>query len=687
MNRQVNRRDVLLSLVATPVRQRSPLLVLALSAMFISQAHADERVQPPWEPAYKIKPHEHDRLTAADVVGPDGIVYPDWRYAGVPGGIPDVPERAQIEEFGGKADDGKDDSRALELGAKAVAERGGGALVLSAGTYHLDRPVMTTEDNVVIRGQGPDATKVVFRYRIPDPGVAFFQPEDGATVGPDSLVEIHASPDGLQRIALEVDGKVVAERKRSAHWGGSYLMRTTGGAVLRAVKSGRHKLVGIAEWQDGRRREMAIDVKVDPRHRLTGVSGRYPTEPKGSAAILFVGDYRSGRTWRLAEDGRRGDREIALEQSADLEPGDSIALEAPATDRWNRLVRNACQWGIYRRYEFRVERVDDRTVRLNQPLRIDFPVVDGSFVKQIFPIRRCGVEKLCLEQTEKLWTNGVFFANAWECWARGVKVVKAGRHPVYSRCAKWCEIRDCEFDGAWYVGGGGSAYVGWERSYDCLMDNVTTWRMRHAPCVQWSSSGNVIRNSTFHGSDAQWHAGWTNENLYENCTVHAAGSHGTYGHGGWASPPGDKAHGPEGPRNVVYNCDIHAPKTGLWMGGMNENWLILHNRFIVDKGPGIYARTCSFDHIIRGNVFLLRRADQPAVMLATDDCTGVEVIENHVVGKGAKMIAGKAKPLAVSDNTVTSHGSNRQSASDFPRPKPKTQSIFLWQREALSAVE
>lgn len=352
-------------LVENSVRQRSPLLALALSAMFVSLAHADEHPKPPWEPSYKIKPDEHDRLTAADVVGPDGIVYPDWRYAGMPGGIPNVPEQARIEEFGGKADDGTDDSRALELGAKAVAERGGGALVLDAGTYHLDQPVMIVNDNVVIRGQGPGATKVIFRYRIPEPGVAFFQLDDGAIVGPDSLVEIHASPDGLQRIALEVDGKVVAERKRSAHWGGSFLLRATGGSVLRAAKSGRHKLVGIAEWQDGRRREVTIDVKADPDHRSTGVDGRYPTEPKGSAAILFVGDYRSGQTWRLAKDGRRGDREIVLDQPADLEPGDSIVVEAPATDRWNRLVRNACQWGIYRRYEFRVERVDGRTVRLS----------------------------------------------------------------------------------------------------------------------------------------------------------------------------------------------------------------------------------------------------------------------------------------------------------------------------------
>lgn len=544
--------------MTTPTRHRVKLLAMALcGSVQIASVSADEGSGPPWDPSYKIKPHESDRLTAADVVG----------------------------------------------------------------------------------------------------------------------------PDGLQRIALEVDGKLVSERKRSAHWGGTYLLRATGSTVLRAARSGRHKLTGIAEWQDGRRREMTINVNVDPKHRLADGRQRYPNEPKGNAAILFAGDQRSGKSWRLAEDGRRGDQQIVLQQAAALQAGAAIVLEAPATERWNRLVRNACQWGSYRRYEFLVEKVDGRIIHLNQPLRIDLPVVDGSFAKQVFPIRRCGVEDLCLEQTQKLWTTGVLFANAWECWARGVKVIKAGRHPVYSRSAKWCEIRDCQFDGAWYVGGGGSAYVGWERSYDCLMDNVTTWRMRHAPCVQWSSSGNVIRNSTFHGSDAQWHAGWTNENLYENCTVYAAGSHGTYSHGGWASPPEDKAHGPEGPRNVIYNCDFRAPKSGLWMGGMNENWLILHNRFIVDKGPGIYARTCSFDHIIRGNVFVLHRTGQPAVMLATDDCSGVELTENRVFGEGATLLAGKAKPLVESDNNVVSDNGGVPSESESPRPKPKTPSIFLWQRE------
>ena len=181
-----------------------------------------------WEPTYKIKPAETHRLTEADVVGPDGIVYPDWRYAGVPGGIPELPEIATIEQFGGKSDDDQDDAPALLRGAAEVARRGGGALVLGKGTYHLDRPVIITHDRVVIRGQGAEATEIEFRYGVAAGTVRFFRPRKGETIGPDSWIEIHAAPDGLKRIALQVDDQTVAENVRRAHWGGTYLLRCTG---------------------------------------------------------------------------------------------------------------------------------------------------------------------------------------------------------------------------------------------------------------------------------------------------------------------------------------------------------------------------------------------------------------------------------------------------------------------------
>jgi hypothetical protein len=629
---------------------------------------AAESAAPRWPPSYKIKPHEAERLTAADVVGPDGIVYPDWRYAGVPGGIADVPERVKASQFGAVPDDDRDDSAAIAAACVEAAERGGGAVTLQRGTYHFDRPVIVSHDGVVIRGQGAEATRLVFRYAPPNEGVTLFGLAEGDAIGRDTPLELHAQPENLQRIAVLCDGRTIAERSRTQHWGGTFMLRTFAG---RLGEPGRKELAAVAEWSDGRRAEAKITVTYDPEAQ--GPARRLPGD--GLAAILFHGDGRSGRSWKLAADGKRGDLEIVLEGQPDLEPGDAIVLDAPATPRWNGLVENACQWGSYRRCQFQVEAVQGDRVRLNQPLRIDFPAIDGSTAAVIDPIRRCGVEDLSIEQTTPLWTCGVLFHTAWECWARGVKVVKAGQHAVYSRNAKWCEIRDCHFDDAWYHGGGGTAYVGWELSYDCLMEGVTTWRMRHAPCVQWSSSGNVIRKSTFHGSDAQWHAGWTHENLFEQCVVEAAGENGSYGHGGWGSPPEDEAHGPEGPRNVVYGCDFRAPKTGLWMGGMNENWLILYNRIAADAGPGVFAKRASFDHIIRGNVIAVRSNKQPGVQLAAADCTGVEIVDNHLYGGNGQIAGGPGKPAIDEGNRVFAW------SAEPPRPIPAVPSIFEWQRQ------
>jgi hypothetical protein len=317
--------------------------------------------------------------------------------------------------------------------------------------------------------------------------------------------------------------------------------------------------------------------------------------------------------------------------------------------------------------------VEGHRVTVTQPLRIDFPTSDGSFVQKVMPIRYCGVENLSLQQTEDLWITGVLFSHAWNCWARGVTVKKCGRFPVYGSDAKWCEIRDCVFDDAWFKGGGGTAYAGWDKCWDCLMENVETFRLRHAPLFQWAASGNVSRKSVFHDSDAQWHAGWTNENLIEQCVVESATGHGGYGYGMWASPPEDTAHGPNGPRNVVYNCDLSSPKTGLWMGGMNENWLILYNRFRVEKGNGMFAKTASFDHIIRGNVFVLKDPSSSMIQLATPDCSGVEILDNQLFGGNGQILAGQVKAAASSGNT-------KQPWGDAPRPKPAVMSIYQWQR-------
>jgi len=110
------------------------------------------------------------------------------------------------------------------------------------------------------------------------------------------------------------------------------------------------------------------------------------------------------------------------------------------------------------------------------------------------------------------------------------------------------------------------------------------------------------------------------------------------------------------------------------MGGMIENWLILYNRFIADTGPGVSTKTASFDHIIKGNVFVLKDNKSPMVLLGTPDCIGIEIIGNKLYGGSGRFLAGKVSNTVVKDNKALPLGG-------APRTAPKVASIYEWQNK------
>ncbi|MBN2592002.1 MAG: right-handed parallel beta-helix repeat-containing protein [Sedimentisphaerales bacterium] len=648
------------------------IILLLLSGTFVGSVDEKSTTRvadaPPWEGQYKIKPNEKARLTAADVVGPDGIVYPNWTKCGVQGGIPEVKTVASIEDFGAKANDDADDSEALAKACDAAGKKGGGAVLLGEGVYYLDRPVTVRHDNVVIRGQGSEKSHLIFRYSIPPSGVAFYNPSAGGRVGKNTRLEMHCKPAGLEKMTMSIDDTVIGNWSRGQHSGNTFNFAVSGRHAAGKIPDGRHTLKGVAEYKNGTKRTAEIPIIIDSNFNDTGYV------PDIRATITFAGTGAVGRKLKLAKDGKRGDTKLELQSTEGLKVGDCIFIDGPATERWKKLTKNACKWGTYRFYEVIITDIRDNTIEINQPLRIEFPIIDGSYAQKVVPIRYCGIESLSIEQTENLWISSVIFYNGWNCWAKNVMVKKCGRFPVYGSAAKWCEIRDCVFDDAWFKGGGGTAYTGWDRCWDCLIENIETFKMRHAPLFQWAASGCVIRKSVFHDSDGQWHSGWTNENLIEQCVIESVRGNGGYGYGMWGSPPQDAAHGPNGPRNVVYNCDVSSERAGLWMGGMNENWLILHNRFTVDNGPGVSAKTASFDHIIKENVFILKDNKSPMIQLGTPDCTGVEIVGNKLYGGNGRFLAGKVSQTLVKDNNAFPPG-------DAPRPMPKVASIYEWQNK------
>lgn len=625
-------------------------------------------MKPPFSGQYKIRPSEKEKLTAADVVGPDGIVYPDWRYAGVQGGIPDVPVKAKLADYQAVPDDGKDDSIALQQAVDAVGKLGGGAVLLDAGTYHLDRPVFVQHDGVVIRGLGWEKTKLIFRYDVPENGVGFYGLIAGQKIGRNSRIELHCRPKDLVKMQLFANDKLVQEWHPSRHSGNTFSISIGGDKLLSKTNSGLCRLRGVATWGNGNSQSTKIEMDADGQYQDLA-----PVLPPYSV-ITFLGEGPKGKKHLLSENGKRGDIKIDLKSPDGLEVGDFIIIDGPATKRWKKLTGNKCRWGYYRRNILKITKIEGNTIHLNQPLRIEFPIIDGSYVQKILLRQRCGLENLYLEQAADLWITSSYFYNAANCWAKGVKIKKCGRFPVYGQNAKWCEIRDSVFDDAWFKGGGGTAYAGWEKSYDCLTENLETFKLRHGPQFQWSASGNVMRKSVFHDSDGQWHSGWTNENLMEQCFIDSKRGNGGYGYGLWASPPEDTAHGPNGPRNVVYNCRITSERDGLWMGGMNENWLILYNCFDVQLGRGVFAKDSSFDHIIKGNTFIIRDGKSTAIMLMTGDCIGVEILGNRIFGGNGKLLMGQA-------NAKTEGNLFFPLLSDPGQLDPEVPSIFEWQRK------
>lgn len=627
----------------------------------------DDHDVPPFEGSYKIRAHESEKLTAADVIGPDGIAYPNWTNVGIPGGIPVLANTLSAADFGMVPDDQEDDSAALKKAVAAMHAQGGGVLYIPKGVYYLDRPVEIKGDNMVLRGAGMKKTRLISRFSMTGsaPALHGFAPDQ--KIGPTNFIYAWVNPEGMTEVKLEVNGRLVKKTEYSGHWENRVLHRFAGRELLMADGPGAKQLTATVSYLDGTKRNISSEVVLTDEK----VSGDRAYGTLG--ALVFRGEGVEGSPIPLTRDGSRGDMSLEVEEGHGLKAGDRIIVNGPTTLRWRELLRNDHRGGSYRRNMYEITVVQGNRILIPEALRIEFPVIDGSTVQKLRPQMHCGIEDLSIEHANNTLIHSVVFEYGWESWVRGLEVIKTGNKALYMPNSKRCEVRNSVFDRAW-SNAGGLAYIGWEHSFDSLMENVTTYDMRHAPVYQWSSSGNVIRDSIFHNSDAQWHAGWTNENLFEGLIVESSQDGGSYGNGMWSSGPEDTGHGPNGPRNVVYNCNITSSKVGVWMGGMNEAWLFLYNRFVVGRGPAILAKAASFDHIIQGNVFVMMEPYPSAIYLGSRDCIGIELINNRFYGDVDQLIGGNARPAVEKDNRILQSG-------NIARPHPPVRSIYEWQQE------
>jgi len=98
---------------------------------------------------------------------PEGRSLPDFSYAGYRNGeqeLPTAPPGAtfSVLAYGADPTAGKDSTAAIQAAIDAAGAAGGGVVLLPAGTYRCDGVLAVERSGVVVRGAGPQASRVYF---------------------------------------------------------------------------------------------------------------------------------------------------------------------------------------------------------------------------------------------------------------------------------------------------------------------------------------------------------------------------------------------------------------------------------------------------------------------------------------------------------------------------------------------
>lgn len=96
---------------------------------------------------------------------PDGDRVPDFTWAGVPEGIPDLDGPVfDVTNFGANGSDDQPDEKAIAAAVASAAAKGGGVVYIPDGTYHLSDCVEINDGGIVVRGQSCDGTVLVLDH-------------------------------------------------------------------------------------------------------------------------------------------------------------------------------------------------------------------------------------------------------------------------------------------------------------------------------------------------------------------------------------------------------------------------------------------------------------------------------------------------------------------------------------------
>ncbi|MFD9501156.1 glycosyl hydrolase family 28-related protein [Streptomyces sp. NPDC060035] len=430
----------------------------------------------------------------------------------------DLPRRAtrpfvaDVLTYGARPDGSTDAAPAINRAIAAAGERGGGTVLIPAGTYRIDDIIRIGHSNVVVRGAGSGATKLY------------------ATRNLTEIIGAYGSRYGGD--------------KSSWSWAGGLIWLCPEDRWTSLTDAIRAKAWPFEGWTGNKRDEWQTLTTVAPARRgdkTVTVSSTRHLKP-GRLVLL-----------RLADDAGH----TLLQHMA----GDSEGAASYVWDDKTKLTSYVpYEWPV------RITAVHGRNVTLERPLPLDVrPEWDPRLTTLATPLSNSGVEGLTLEAVETPQSphlldkgyNGVAFQCAYDCWADDITVrhVDNGFGLI---AASACTLRRTKVTGR----GSHHPYYCREGSHDNLIEDFTVEQRTvpapagtqlHGINVEGLSSYNVWSNGQMAMGTFDSHRGMPFANVRTDITVENNGRHG-----------GDASAGPLfGARFTHWNIRVTNGRAGL----------------------------------------------------------------------------------------------------------------------------
>lgn len=410
--------------------------------------------------------------------------YAGYRTGEIP---PRLPVRADVRSYGAKPDGSADAAPAINRAIADVGRRGGGTVLVPAGTYRIDDIVQIGYDNVVLRGEGSGRTTLY------------------ATRSLEQIIGIN----------------------RSRYGGGDNSAWSWSGGLVWVCHRDRYRpLVD------------AIKAKNWPMEGWIGNDGEIGTRLAAISRPARRGDFT------VTVDNARGltaGRRVLLQLDDDATYGllRHMSGDGPGTtsykwsDKTKLLSYRPFQWPV------RIAEVRGKQVRFEQPLPLDARTEwKPRLTTFATPVTGSGVEGLTIrmvktprpQHLKDKGYNGLVFQCAWDCWADDVSVVDSDNGFLLVS-AKGVTLSRTRVDGR----GQHHSYATREQSHDNLFSGFAIGKFTEPPPpgsghhginVEGLSCGNVWSRGVMEAGTFDSHRGLPFANVRTEVAILNDGAHG-----------------------------------------------------------------------------------------------------------------------------------------------------------------